>query len=442
MKPIGIGLIVLSVFAQLVGYWPLTAQYGMAPLFSQFLGSSALIVMAWAMTLSTRLRGLEAVFGPLDQIYQLHKWLAVVSIGLMFLHDTLDAEIKGVVELEGIAEDLGSWGYNSLLVLIFGSLLTFIPYHWWRWTHKFIGVLFALCAAHYFLIEKPYGNLSPLALYISGFCVAGLLGYLYQVVVQPLLNKGRVYLIAKRSQLAGGVVELTLQPTDKAISHKAGQFAFLSLNKKGKDETHPFTISSAPSESGELRFSIKALGDYTQTLLPHLSDGDEVYVSRGYGHFHPPKKTGRQVWVGAGIGITPFLAWAQDLVRKGEPVDVDLYYCVRNADEAVYQAELQAVEQALSGFRLHVMISGQGNRFSIHDVLQQLGADAKKASFAYCGPEALKRVMQKALSEAGVPGRRFQHEAFEIRSGTGLWRLVGSKLVPIVWQRLEPLLQR
>lgn len=446
MKWLGLGLIVLSVIAQLIGYWPLMMQHGVAPLFSQFLGSSALIVMAWAMILSTRIRGLEAVFGPLDQMYQLHKWLAVASIGLMVLHENLDAEVKGLPEIEGIAEDLGDWGYNGLLILIFGSLLTFIPYHWWRFSHKFIGALFALCAAHFFLIEKPYDILSVLGLYVGGFCLLGLGSYLFQIVVRPLLMRGALYEIVAVRQMAGEIVELALRPKDKAIVYQAGQFAFLSLDKKGKDEAHPFTISSAPSKDGLIRFSIKRLGDYTGLISDQFLVGETVRLSRGYGHFLRPLKAHKQIWVGAGIGITPFLAWAQDLAAqdqgKGAAVDVDLYYCVRTEQDAVYARELDAVTKEVPGFRLYVMASRQGQRFSASHLVTTLQENVQTVSVAYCGPDSLRRELQMVLRDQGVPSHSFQYEAFEIRSGTGLWRLVGARLLPHVMDRLSPLLSR
>ncbi|MCV6576798.1 MAG: FAD-binding oxidoreductase [Cohaesibacter sp.] len=448
MKRLGIGLIVLSVIAQLMGYWPLMMQHGVVPLFSQFLGSSALIVMAWAMILSTRIRGLEAVFGPLDQMYQLHKWLAVASIGLMVLHENLDAEVKGLPEIEGIAEDLGDWGYHGLLILIFGSLLTFIPYHWWRFSHKFIGVLFGLCAAHFFLIEKPYDILSVLGLYVGGFCVLGLVSYLFQIAVRPLLIRGALYEIVAVHQVAGEIFELTLRPKDKAISHKAGQFAFLALDKKGKDEAHPFTISSAPSKDGLIRFSIKRLGDYTGLISDQFLVGETVRLSRGYGHFLRPLKAQKQIWVGAGIGITPFLAWAQDLLsqvqgqEKSALVDVDLYYCVRTEQDAVYARELDEVAKEVPGFRLHVMASRQGQRFSASHLVTALPDDGQIVSVAYCGPDALRRELQMALRAKDVPSCSFHYEAFEIRSGTGLWRLVGARLLPHVMDRLSPLFSR
>ena len=89
--------------------------------------------------------------------------------------------------------------------------------------------------------------------------------------------------------------------------HLAGQFAFVTSDEK--EGAHPYTIASSwnPTEQ-QLVFITKALGDHTSRLADRLQPGMEVTVEGPYGCFNFEDAQPRQIWVGAGIGITPFIA--------------------------------------------------------------------------------------------------------------------------------------
>ena len=55
-------------------------------LIAEVIGSTAVILIACALFLSTRLRLLEPYFGGLDQMYQSHKQAAMLAIFLLFVH--------------------------------------------------------------------------------------------------------------------------------------------------------------------------------------------------------------------------------------------------------------------------------------------------------------------------------------------------------------------
>ncbi|MGV8664049.1 FAD-binding oxidoreductase, partial [Pseudomonas aeruginosa] len=93
---------------------------------------------------------------------------------------------------------------------------------------------------------------------------------------------------------------------------RAGQFAFLSCDRL--EVAHPFTIASADRGCGDVRFSIKALGDYARRLQDSLEVGSRVEVEGPYGCFYFRRGlAGGQVWVAAGIGVTPFIACLESM---------------------------------------------------------------------------------------------------------------------------------
>ncbi len=424
MKRSGILIIVIAVLIPLLWFIPMAAarNHSLA-IYSQYLGSASLILMGFALFLATRIKGIELLFGPMDQVYVLHKWLGIFAIATALLHSEIDADVNGGLALIGqladLAEDLGEIARNGLLFLTGVSLITIIPYKIWKWSHRFIGIFFALAAFHYIFIEKPFSTLEPTGLYITVFCVIGILSYLYMLIPRRLgLNtaKYKVTDVLKYNN----ATEIRLQPDGAGISHRPGQFAFINFEASGLTETHPFTISSAPNEQKGLTFIVKGLGSYTERLGTTLKSGTTARVSNAFGHFSLSKTATPQVWIGAGIGITPFIAWAQALDASW-PTPAHLYYCIRSRQDALYLAKLQAIASAVPNFELTAVISGEDKRLSADRIANELNGELHSAHVYFCGPTTMRESLKADLVSRGLRRSHFHNEEFEIRSGVEQW---------------------
>ena len=420
MRISGLVLICAACLLPIIWFAPLAATRDPVALFSQYLGSAALIVMGINQFIATRAPGMETVFGSLDRIYVLHKWLGVTAMVAMGLHDIIDAEMNGLRggPLSGIAEDVGEISLYGLLILALASVITFIPYHLWKWSHRLIGIFFFFAAFHFFFIEKPFSNLDPLGLYISAFCLLGIASYAWTSLVKPMAPRGHSYKVTSVNHL-GDMTEVELEPKGKGLKHRAGQFAFLSIRGGGLSEEHPFTLSSAPRDDRALRFSIKDLGDYTRRLRRGLEEGMEARVSGPFGHFSLPSGRDPQIWIGAGVGITPFLSFAESL-RSQETGPVKLYYCVRETGDIPYAVELEQIAENVSGLELIIVNSAEGIRLTPDRILSDIGGDLSHAHVFFCGPVAMRKSLKSALVLNGLRASRFHFEEFEMRTGIGL----------------------
>lgn len=420
MRIFGLILIALASLAPLVWFAPLAAARDPIALFSQYLGSAALVLMGINQFLATRAPGMETVFGPLDRIYVLHKWLGVIAMVCLGLHDIIDAEMNGLRggPLAGIAEDIGEISLYGLLILVLASVITFIPYHLWKWSHRLIGVFFFMGAFHFFFIEKPFSNTDPLGLYVSAFCVLGLASYVWMSLLRPMAPRGHGYTVETVRHL-GGLTEVTLKPKGRGLRHKPGQFAFLAIKGSGLSEEHPFTLSGASRKDRFLRFSIKDLGDYTRRLRRELTEGAEATVSGPFGHFSMPSGRDPQVWVGAGVGITPFLAFAESL-KERETGPVKLYYCVRERDDIPYAVELERIAEGVGNLELVIVNSNEGVRLTPERIVSDFGGDMSRAHVFFCGPVAMRKALKSGLVLKGLRASRFHFEQFEMRTGIGL----------------------
>ncbi len=417
MKPIGIVIIICTTLVPAFQLFALPNVTDQIALFSQYLGLAALILMAWGQILSTRLRGLESIFGGLDRIYVLHKWAGIAAMVALLLHDTIDAEMRGLgpeTGLNDLAETLGEISLYGLLILVVISVTTFIPYHLWKWTHKAMGALFAMGVFHFVFIMKPFTMGDPAGVYTGVFCAAGLLAYVWTLLPEHMRPSLR-YTITSIDR-TGGALAIALQPHGKGLRPQPGQFGILRFTGAGLSEPHPFSFSRI-DEDGTLRVTIKALGDFTDGLETALGLGRDVRVQGPFGRFRLSGKK-PEIWVAGGIGVTPFVTWAKALPESAAPVH--LFFCARNRSDAPHLEELQTLSAAKPNLSLHECFSEDGTRLTPDRIVAELGPDLSGVRVSFCGPLALRKALQSGLSRFGVSPRQFHYEEFEFRTGIGL----------------------
>ena len=309
-------------------------------------------------------------------------------------------------------------GETMLYVLVILSVLRWLPYRWWRFSHKLIGIPFAFACWHFYTAEKPYANGSAWGWWFAIVMLAGLGAYVWRVVGRDMLAQGVPYRVVG-TERNDSTLEIELEPTGRRrLGQSAGQFAVLKIQRPGLREPHLFTVASSPS-SDNLRFFIRDLGDWTSRLLTADLVGAEVLVEGPYGRFRPmPCETAqRVVWVAGGVGVTPFLAAVDDLPVAPTDERPVLAYCVRSVDDAVAMGRLRLADEE-GRIRLEVFASSHGRRFNAETSLAELaGGSVAGAHVAVCGPAGLVADVARAASRGGAA--EVETEDFDIRSGVG-----------------------
>lgn len=425
MRISGLLIIFFALGVPLIWFIPMSAKFDSGALFSQYLGSAALIAMGLSQLLATRISLLETVFGGLDRIYVLHKWLGVGAIVAVLLHDTIDADIRGTgleTFLTDLAESLGEFSLYAILILVVLSIATFVPYHLWKFTHKFMGALFALSAFHYVYILKPFAVQDPVGLYVLGFCILGIACYFYTLLPLKWLKSKHRYEVRSVEQ-AGDATAIFLTPVAKGLRCQPGQFAFVEFETPGLSEAHPFTVSKVGSDENALRFTIKSLGDFTAELGNGIKLGSMAKISGPFGHFQRRRKPAVEIWIAGGIGITPFASWANAL-KDTEDQNIQLFYCVRDRASAAHLDELEELAAKQPGFHLHLIESSRAPRLSAVRIAEIIDRPIAEAKVYYCGPASMRDSLHSGLRKLGLKRSRFVYEEFEMRSGIGVRRFV------------------
>lgn len=393
-------------------------------------------VMSLAMILAVRPLFLERRLGGLDKLYRLHKWLGISALVLSLGHWLLAQGPKWLVglgwltrparhgrpplpdgswqqvlqHLHGPAEQVGEWAFYAAALLMILALVKYFPYRRFFQTHRLFPLVYLALVFHSVVLLKadywsgPVGLIMALLLTL-GTVAAFLTLFGRRAGRRPVTGK----ILAREVHPESGVLSLEIQVPQGWPGHQAGQFAYLTFHHG--EGAHPFTISSAWHGDGRLRFMIKALGDYTRRLPQELAVGDPVRVEGPYGQFTFGGKP-RQIWIGAGIGITPFLARLDALGSAPKPSEIDLFHATATYDASAVERLTRAAAQA--GVRLHLLWEQRDGRLDV-ERLCQVVPDWQQAEVWFCGPLAFGRAMETGLRGRGLAAGCFHQELFAMR---------------------------
>lgn len=428
-------------------------------------GMSSLILMAWSLTLSTRLGVVEKLFGGVNGLYQTHRWVGIGALVAFFLHKRDPSVAWGYMpfsyEVSNLAAEAAEKIFILAVVLVAVSLVRLIPYNWWRWSHKFFAVVFGVAAWHVVTTPRPFGPDSWAQWFTYAVVALGSVALLYRLVWVDIFRRGSRYRI--RSLVAAARwVDLELEPCGKPLKVDVGQSAVLRIQSRGLREPHFFTIASGVRDDGSLRFLIRDSGDWTSRLLKAASGsfaggpavelvGTEVLVEGPHGQPGDAVAGGKMLWVAGGVGITPFLSQIENLLTEtrapdhddslnrqedigpagGRPADGSsgkstggarplLVWCVRDLADAPGVELVQAAAQAQL-IDVEFVVSSAGQRLDGQAVKQRIESlghgQPQLVHVAVCGPPSFITDVTIAAHQAGAGSVR--NDGFDRRGAFG-----------------------
>ena len=410
----------------------------------QYSGVIAMACMSVAMILALRPRWPEAWFGGLDKMYRLHKWLGIGALVVAVVHwlwsqgpkwavgwGLIERPVRGerpplenpieqfLMTMRGTAEGLGEWAFYGAVVLIALALIKYFPYRLFYKTHRLLAAVYLVLVFHTVVLTTFSYWMSPIGAVMALLLVTGT--YAAIIVLLRLVGASR--------QVQGKIVSLQYFPGVRALEteievpqgwpgHKPGQFAFAMSDRS--EGAHPYTIASAWNDKDRrITFVTKELGDHTSRLRETLKAGQEVKIEGPYGCFDFDNGQPRQIWIGGGIGVTPFIAAMKHLAnerreRPGQPHPaIDLFHTTAEFDEKAI-AKLKEDGEA-AGIRLHVMIDVRDGLLT-GDRIRAAVPQWREASIWFCGPAGFGDALRRDFAAQGMPvAERFHHELFAMR---------------------------
>ena len=422
-----VGILVISLLPVL--FWGLSGEKNdsLSHNLGVVFGLVGMTMFALTFLFSSKMKWVEKIVNGLDKSYITHGILGSLALIVIMAHPIL-LVLKFVPEQINIAASYllpGShWSVNfgiisilTLIILIVMTLFVRMKYNHWKFSHEFLGLVFLFAVFHVFFIKTniAQGNIfEGYYIYAAIVSFIGLFSFAHSFFYKKHISNHFKYTVKSVNNI-GDFFEIVMTPEDKVMSYEAGQFIFVKFrNKKLGKESHPFSIASM-SGSRDVVIVVKKLGDYTGKLS-FLEKGDLALIDGPYGKFSYKKyRDSNQVWIAAGVGVTPFIGMAQDVsVDDSFEGKVNLIYTARKENEILGDNIFKDAEKKSSKFKYMPWVSSKDGRLDVKRIFEISGKFRDK-EFFICGPEEFKKSIITSLLKSGVSQNRVHEEAFNFK---------------------------
>lgn len=392
----------------------------------------AFMILMIQFLLAARIKWIERAFG-FDILIRYHKYVALTAAGFLIIHPIMMAAAHhNWAMLIGLDLPWPIWVGKVALVLVIVNVLISVyqrriglKFERWRLGHDFMAAgILILIFVHSWMMGDDLELGAMEALWICMVLLAAGV-FTYHRFIRPRRLRKHAYEVEEVRQETPNVWTVKLVPPQgEAIGdYLPGQFHFLTFFRgRGLPvEEHHWTISSSPAQKDHISSTIKASGDFTQTI-GRTEPGDTAAVHGPFGRFsyvlHPEERD--LVFLVGGIGITPVMAMLRHMRDMGDPRSVALLYANRNQDQIVFREEL---EEMAAGDRpnltlVHILSgpdpgwTGEKGHVDRERIDTYCGPNLSEKAFYICGPRKMAEGLISLLREMGISGSRIRQEIF------------------------------
>ncbi len=402
--------------------------------FAVALGFVGLAMMWLQFALTARFKWIAPTFG-LDTLMQFHRQAGLVAFAFILAHPLIlflvDTQYLDYLHpFLGFDEFLRAgalWAVMGALVILIGSTLwrtNFgIPYEWWRTAHAvlaffiiFVGLVHVLRVGFYVDDLWKQAVWAGLTLGAMGLLV-------HTRLVRPWLMAKRPYRVEEVTKERGNSWTVWLVPErHEGLRFQPGQFCWLTLGHNPYSlEQHPFSISSSAENPGMIGFTIKELGDYTNTI-GETPTGIPAFVDGPYGAFTlDANAADGAVFIAGGVGITPIMSMLRTCADRGDTRPFTLIYAAGALETMAFRDELEALRGRLNLELILVPFTppegwdGPSGMLDAETLERLLPPDEHKTlRYLVCGPPGLMDLAEPHIRSRGVPARHINAERFDI----------------------------
>ena len=397
----------------------------------RLLGLVASDLLLVQVLLMARVPVLEAAFGQ-DRLAVLHRWTGFTSFTLVLAHVVLTTWGYAAGSPAAFVPTL--WlltrTYPGMLLAVAGSIalvaVTVTSIRWarrrlryesWHLLHLYAYLGVGLALPHQLWTGQDFGSVTATDAWWTAWALtaATVLGCR---VGLPLWRSARHRLrVTSVVPEAPGIVSVSLtgHRLDRLRVHAGQFFVWRFLGREGWTQGHPYSLSSAP-DGRSLRITFR-IPDGDRTAAREVRRGARVLLEGPYGRLSPRVRTrDRVLLVGAGVGVTPLRALAQELdYRWGDAVLLQ-----RCRARPLFAEELRTLTRE-RGLQV-VTLPGERTPGSwlpagAHpgddlSALLDWVPDAAERDAYLCGPDEWTAAVRRTLLAAGTPVDQIHVESF------------------------------
>ena len=394
------------------------------------LGFAAASMMAIMFFLTARFKRVSLPFG-VDIIYYFHKQISLLLLLFVLAHPLILIVSEPVV-VEMLKPNLlnrymaaGIVSFVFVVLIMVSSLWRKqlgIHYDNWRLVHIFLSAsAFLLALVH---IEGVSHYIATPEKRIVWGAIMGcwFLLLLYVRLVKPIYLLRKPYKVGNVLSERGNAYTIVVTPVEHAgIRFRPGQFVWLTMwSSPFSIREHPFSISSSAEQPGELRFTIKELGDFTK-LVKDAPRGLPVYLDGPYGAFTIDRYTAAPgyVFIAGGIGIAPIMSMLRTLADRKDKRSHVLFFAGGNLDKLTFYDELSELKKILFLQKVIVLENphsgwkGESGFLTGEMLKRHLPENKSELEYFICGPVPMIHLAEKELNRLGIPLHHLHSELFD-----------------------------
>ena len=201
------------------------------------------------------------------------------------------------------------------------------------------------------------------------------------------------------------------------FDYKPGQYVILELDVKDPEgNTRPLSLASSPTEDF-LLLSTKIRDTPFKQKLVTLKQGDRVKVKGPLGIFTLKEDAKEIVFLGGGIGITPFRDMIKYATDKKLSIKMTLIYSNKTQNDICYRSEWGIFEKQNPNLKVVNTLTDdaawQGRKGRINEaMIKEFCNDLNNTLFYICGPPKMVDAMQGIIKEMNIPTQNIKIEKF------------------------------
>ncbi|OBF84470.1 stearoyl-CoA 9-desaturase [Mycobacterium sp. 852002-51163_SCH5372311] len=243
-------------------------------------------------------------------------------------------------------------------------------------------------------------------------------------ITTPLLPDDYLHLanpLWSARELRGRIVEVRRETEDSAtlvikpgwgfsFDYQPGQYIGIGLLVDGRWRWRSYSLTSSPASSDSARtvtITVKAMpeGFLSTHLVAGVEPGTIVRLAAPQGNFVLPDPAPSSIlFLTAGSGITPVMSMLRTLVRHNQIGDIAHVHSAPAAADAMFAAELAALQADYSGYRLRVRETRTEGRLDLSRLDVEVPDWRERQTWA-CGPEGMLNQAEKVWASAGIRDR-------------------------------------
>lgn len=385
-----------------------------------------------------RARWLEPVFG-LDKLARVHRTVGKIILVFLIAHPLLIVYSYSNFDSVSLWQQYLRFIFNyedvfkasiAVWILLFVVVYSILMmrrkwnFEWWYLSHLSVYIAIILSFGHQAANGNEFLQYPTFLWYwyaVYAFVFGNLALYRF---LRPLRLYGKhKFIIEKTVPETKDVTSVYI--AGKKLDEfkvKAGQFFIVRfLDKKRWWQAHPFSLSKYP-DGKTLRLSIKASGDFTETIKS-IQPGTKLLVEGPYGVFTKNlSQKNKVLLIAGGIGITPIRGIIEDLAKMGK--DVVLLYANKTIDDTALRSELEDLSNQYK-FPIHYVLSNLKSeifnlQFPMHPgyvdkiLIHKYVRDLSEREVYLCGPPPMMTAVIKTLIELGIQKKYIYYEKFSL----------------------------